>query len=143
MKHVSKVSFSIGLLFIVISTFAQNTPIINATVSGTVLDAITNERLIGASVSIKGTTNGASTDANGEFRLITGQKLPFTLVVSYLGYKTRELVVNEPKVEVRLEAGSNQLEDVVAKKSPKIFPFPSPSFVVFPLRMQGLSTSIV
>lgn len=113
MKHVSKVSFSIGLLFIVISTFAQNTPIINATVSGTVLDAITNERLIGASVSIKGTTNGASTDANGEFRLITGQKLPFTLVVSYLGYKTRELVVNEPKVEVRLEAGSNQLEDVV------------------------------
>lgn len=113
MKHVLNVFYSIGLLFIVIQSNAQNTPIINATLSGTVIDAVTNERLIGASVSIKGTTNGASTDANGEFRLITGQKLPFTLIVTYIGYKTRELIVNEPKVEIRLEAGSNQLEDVV------------------------------
>lgn len=113
MKQALKVFYSIGLLFLVFQSNAQNTPIINATLSGTVLDATTNERLIGASVSIKGTTNGASTDANGEFRLITGQKLPFTLIVSYLGYKTKELVVNEPKVEIRLEAGSNQLEDVV------------------------------
>lgn len=113
MKQALKVLYSIGLLFIVIQSNAQNTPIINATLSGTVIDAVTNERLIGASVSIKGTTNGASTDANGEFRLITGQKLPFTLIVTYIGYKTRELIVNEPKVEIRLEAGSNQLEDVV------------------------------
>ncbi|WP_028526047.1 TonB-dependent receptor [Runella limosa] len=113
MKHVLNVLYSIGLLFIVIQSKAQNTPIINATLSGTVIDAVTNERLIGASVSIKGTTNGASTDANGEFRLVTGQKLPFTLIVTYIGYKTRELIVNEPKVEIRLEAGSNQLEDVV------------------------------
>ncbi|AYQ32896.1 TonB-dependent receptor [Runella sp. SP2] len=113
MKQALKVFYSIGLLFFVFQSNAQNTPVINATLSGTVIDAVTNERLIGASVSIKGTTNGASTDANGEFRLITGQKLPFTLIVSYLGYKTKELVVNEPKVEIRLEAGSNQLEDVV------------------------------
>ncbi|MCA0233879.1 MAG: TonB-dependent receptor [Bacteroidetes bacterium] len=113
MKQALKVFYSIGLLFFVIQSKAQNTPIINATLSGTVIDAVTNERLIGASVSIKGTTNGASTDANGEFRLVTGQKLPFTLIVTYIGYKTRELIVNEPKVEIRLEAGSNQLEDVV------------------------------
>ena len=113
MKQALKVFYSIGLLFFVFQSKAQNTPIINATLSGTVIDAVTNERLIGASVSIKGTTNGASTDANGEFRLVTGQKLPFTLIVTYIGYKTRELIVNEPKVEIRLEAGSNQLEDVV------------------------------
>lgn len=113
MKQALKVFYSIGLLFFVFQSNAQNTPIINATLSGTVIDAVTNERLIGASVSIKGTTNGASTDANGEFRLVTGQKLPFTLIVTYIGYKTRELIVNEPKVEIRLEAGSNQLEDVV------------------------------
>ncbi|HAO51412.1 MAG TPA: hypothetical protein DCR35_20115, partial [Runella sp.] len=65
MKQALKVLYSIGLLFIVIQSNAQNTPIINATLSGTVIDAVTNERLIGASVSIKGTTNGASTDANG------------------------------------------------------------------------------
>lgn len=113
MKQALKVFYSIGLLFFVFQSNAQNTPVINATLSGTVIDAVTNERLIGASVSIKGTTNGASTDANGEFRLVTGQKLPFTLIVTYIGYKTRELIVNEPKVEIRLEAGSNQLEDVV------------------------------
>ncbi|MBB3839885.1 iron complex outermembrane receptor protein [Runella defluvii] len=113
MKQALKVFYSIGLLFFVLQSNAQNTPVINATLSGTVIDAVTNERLIGASVSIKGTTNGASTDANGEFRLVTGQKLPFTLIVTYIGYKTRELIVNEPKVEIRLEAGSNQLEDVV------------------------------
>ncbi|MFN8349624.1 MAG: TonB-dependent receptor [Spirosomataceae bacterium] len=113
MKHVLIVIYSMGLIFLILTSHAQNTPIINATLSGTVIDALTKERLAGASVSIKGTTNGSVTDANGEFRLITGQKLPFTLVVSYLGYKTIEVIANESKIEIRLEAGSNQLEDVV------------------------------
>ena len=81
---------------------AHNKPIINATVSGRVVDARTNEILIGATVSIKGTTNGAATDANGEFALITGQKLPFTLIVTSLGYLKKEIVVNESKIEIKL-----------------------------------------
>jgi iron complex outermembrane receptor protein len=113
MKHAFFVIYSIGIVFFILPAKAQNTPVINATLSGTVIDAATKERLIGASVSIKGTTNGAATDANGEFRLITGQKLPFTLVVSYLGYKTIEVIATESIIEIQLEAGSNQLEDVV------------------------------
>lgn len=92
---------------------AQDTPTINANITGKVVDAVTNEALIGATVSIKGTTNGAQTDANGEFKLITGQKLPFTLVVSYIGYQKREVVITEPNVEIRLDAAQNQLSDVV------------------------------
>lgn len=92
---------------------AQNTPIINATVSGKVIDSKTNEPLIGASVSIKGTTNGSNTDANGEFALITGQKLPFTLIISYVGYIKQELVINANKVEIRLVEDAGQLDDVV------------------------------
>lgn len=92
---------------------AQEKPIINATVSGVVLDAATNEKLIGATVSIKGTTNGAATDANGEFALITGQKLPFTLIVSFVGYIKKEIVINQSKVEIKLDPDNNQLEDVV------------------------------
>ena len=92
---------------------AQDKPIINATVSGKVVDARTNEALIGATVSIKGTTNGASTDANGEFALITGQKLPFTLIISYVGYLKKEVVINQSKVEITLEENVNQLGDVV------------------------------
>ncbi|MGV3557782.1 TonB-dependent receptor [Larkinella arboricola] len=93
--------------------FAQNPPIINSTISGKVLDSRTSEPLIGATVSIKGTTNGAATDANGDFSLITGQRLPFTLIVSYIGYLKKEVLINESGVEIKLDANTTQLEDVV------------------------------
>lgn len=92
--------------------FAQD-PTINATISGKILDAVNNEALVGATVTIKGTTNGAVTDANGDFNLITGQRLPFTLVVSYVGYLKKEVLINESKVEIRLDPNTTQLEDVV------------------------------
>jgi iron complex outermembrane receptor protein len=87
--------------------------VINATVSGLVLDARSGEALPGASVTIKGTTNGAVTDANGEFSLLTGQKLLFTLVVSFMGYVKKELVVSTSRIEIKLEENANQLSDVV------------------------------
>ena len=110
MKHILTLIFLIGLPFFIL---AQDKPTINATVSGKVIDARNNELLIGATVSIKGTTNGASTDANGEFSLITGQKLPFTLIVSYVGYQKREIVINTGNIEISLEENTNQLSDVV------------------------------
>ncbi|RDB08061.1 TonB-dependent receptor [Runella aurantiaca] len=92
---------------------AQNTPVINATVSGKILDARSGAALIGATVSIKGTTNGAATDVNGEFALITGQKLPFILLVSSVGYLKKEVLISDSKVEIKLEESANQLSDVV------------------------------
>jgi iron complex outermembrane receptor protein len=109
----------ISLLFVVVTAFipsflsAQNTPVINATVSGKILDARSGAPLIGATVSIKGTTNGAATDVNGEFALITGQKLPFTLLVSSVGYLKKEVLISDSKVEIKLEESTNQLSDVV------------------------------
>jgi iron complex outermembrane recepter protein len=91
---------------------AQNTPVINATVSGKIVDARTGKNLIGATVSIKGTTNGASTNQNGQFKLITGQKLPFTVNVSFVGYQTKETILSETDSEIKLEEGANQLSDV-------------------------------
>ncbi len=118
MKNFSPPSL-ISLLFVAVSAFipsflsAQNTPIINATVSGKILDARSSTPLIGATVSIKGTTNGASTDINGEFALITGQKLPFTLLVSSVGYLKKEVLISDSRVEIKLEENVNQLSDVV------------------------------
>ncbi len=103
----------LGAILLPIYVSAQDKPVINATISGKIIDAITNEALIGATVSIKGTTNGATTDANGDFALITGQKLPFTLVVSYVGYIKTEIVINYSKVTIKLEQDINKLEDVV------------------------------
>jgi iron complex outermembrane receptor protein len=113
---MKKLLNSILFLSTILSHFlvnAQDKPIINATVSGKVIDARTNEILIGATVSIKGTTNGANTDANGEFALITGQKLPFTVIVSYIGYLKKEIIISENKVVIRLDENINQLDDVV------------------------------
>ncbi|GHB59731.1 TonB-dependent receptor [Persicitalea jodogahamensis] len=103
----------LGLFAVHSPLFGQQAPIINATISGTVLDARTNEKLPGCSVVIQGTTNGAVTDANGEFTLVTGQKLPFTLVATYVGYQKKEIIITGSPVEVRLEQAADQLDDVL------------------------------
>lgn len=93
--------------------FAQDKPIINANITGKIIDSRSEAPLIGATVAIKGTTNGAITDANGEFKLITGQKLPFTLIVSFIGYTTNEFIINENNVVLRLEEDLKSLSEIV------------------------------
>ncbi len=112
MKHSLKFVFLTVVLLPTRFVSAQNTLIINATVTGKVIDARTSKNLIGATVTIKGTTNGGSTNQNGQFTLITGQKLPFTIIVSYVGYRTQETVLTANAANIKLEEGSNQLSDV-------------------------------
>lgn len=113
MKQFStSISILLALLIPLLAS-AQDKPIINAKISGKVVDAKTNEFIIGASVYIKGITNGSSTDANGEFSIITAQKLPFTLVVTYVGYQKKEVVISSNKVEIAIEESNNELTDVV------------------------------
>ncbi|GAB3951423.1 TonB-dependent receptor [Spirosoma harenae] len=113
MKRFLTSVFSLGTLLIPLFLSAQNAPIINSTVTGKVVDARTNEILIGATVLIKGTTNGSTTDQDGQFKLLTGQKLPFTVVVSFLGYQTKEVIVSDDNTEIKLDEGANQLADIV------------------------------
>ncbi|MBC3787834.1 TonB-dependent receptor [Spirosoma utsteinense] len=113
MRQIFKSVFFFGLFIIPLFLSAQNAPVINATVSGTVVDAQSNKRLVGATVAIKGTTNGAPTKEDGQFMLITGQKLPFTVIVSFVGYQTTEVIINEDNTEIKLQEGANQLSDVV------------------------------
>ena len=101
------------LLFTSWLASAQTTPTINATVSGKLIDQKTREALVGASVVIKGTTNGSTSDADGKFTLRTGQKLPFTVVVSYIGYLTKEIIVNSDKVVLEIAPDTKQLSEVV------------------------------
>ena len=113
MKTFLTTLFSSAILLISFVAQAQNAPIVNATVSGKILDASNDSPLIGATVTIKGTTNGAATDANGEFQLVTGQKLPFTLVVSFLGYIKKETVIEGSGVTIKLDPSAGNLEDVI------------------------------
>lgn len=113
MKQILKAAFLLHTLITPFFLSAQNAPVINSTVSGKVVDARTKEVLIGATVTIKGTTNGNTTDINGQFNLLTGQKLPFAVLVSFVGYQTKEIVITDNNVEIPLEEGANQLADVV------------------------------
>lgn len=105
--------FILLLVLTYCDSYSQTNPIINATIRGKVLDADTKEGLIGANVTIRGTTNGSITDINGDFTLITGQKLPFNLIVSYIGFETKEITINSSTVEISLVANKTLLSEVV------------------------------
>lgn len=79
------------------------------TVTGTVTDA-QGEPLIGATVLVKGSTLGTSTDLDGKFTLknVTGK----TLVISYVGYRTKEVPVSKA-AEIVLEEDSSVLDELV------------------------------
>lgn len=104
----------LGILILPWTVYAQRpAPVINATLSGSVLDEKTREPLIGATIQIKGTTNGAATDADGKFTLKTGQKLPFTLVVNYVGYSQQEVLATTNTITITLKENTSQLSEVV------------------------------
>jgi len=102
------------ILLISIGVTAQETkPLIQSKLEGIVVDAVTKDPVIGASVNIKGTTHGAQTDFDGKFYFQTGQKFPYSLVVSYMGYKQTEVVVNANSVVIELTQQENALSEVV------------------------------
>lgn len=65
----------------------------SGTVSGTVKEEGTGEELIGANVVIKGTLKGVSVDVEGEFNIRNIDAGPQILVVSYLGFQTKEIPI--------------------------------------------------
>ena len=62
-------------------------------ISGTVSDASTKEPLVGVTIQVAGTTNGAATDFDGKFTLKVGagQKL----VISFVGYVSQTITVGQ------------------------------------------------
>lgn len=68
--------------------------------------------IAGANVVVKGTTNGTTTDSNGNFSL---EVLPDAiLIVTYIGFKEQEIQVNNRRsVQVKLTEDSQALEEVV------------------------------
>ena len=83
-------------------------------ISGIVTDKKLNEPIIGASVVIKGTTNGGITDLDGNFQL-NNVAAGSTLVVSYIGYQTLEIPVQKGKTsyQVALSEDTQTLDEVV------------------------------
>ena len=98
-----------SLFLVVVTASAQG-----KSVSGVVVDAADHGPLTGATVSVKGVTGqGALTDMDGKFT-IKNIKAGAILVVSYIGYTTKEVAVAD-RTELRIELASadKQLETVV------------------------------
>jgi TonB-linked SusC/RagA family outer membrane protein len=88
------------------SAFAQST------VSGKVTASEDGGALVGATITEKGTNNGTTADANGNFKLnVAGNA---TIVVSFIGYTLQEIpVYNRSVINVVLKTNQQQLQDVV------------------------------
>lgn len=94
------------MLLISIVAFAQNQ------VTGHVADA-TGEPIIGANVTVKGTTVGTITDIDGNFTLEVAST-DGTLVVSFIGYKSAEAAIKgKSPINVILQEDTETLDEVV------------------------------
>lgn len=105
--------FSTGMSYAGNGSFIPDVKIVQQSEScnGTVKES-SGEVVIGASVLVKGTTNGAITDMDGKFTLSNVAK-GSTIIVSYVGYKSQEFVWNGLPVTIILKEDSELLEEVV------------------------------
>ncbi|MDR2813220.1 MAG: TonB-dependent receptor [Prevotellaceae bacterium] len=108
MKNILKIAKPLlALLFAPLWLSAQN-----ISIQGKVSDK-SGEALVGASVSVKGTTIGASTDAAGAYS-VTAPNENAVLVFSYLGYVSQEITVGAQRmIDVTLTEDFQALDEVV------------------------------
>ncbi|QEM06448.1 SusC/RagA family TonB-linked outer membrane protein [Mucilaginibacter rubeus] len=103
-----KIAFLLTFCLVTGTTvFAQQTQ----TITGKVIDAADRTAVIGANVRIKGINKGAVTDASGIFKLNASPEA--TLVISYIGYLTKEVPVAMIHGPVLLTPDAKTLNTVV------------------------------
>lgn len=110
---MKKVCFFLLTLFFCLLSVGQ--AVAQSVARGVVVDASTQEPLIGVSILVKGTTTGDVTDLDGRFNI----KLPEghdVLVLSYVGYETVELKAAKAE-RVAMEPVVTALKDVVVTSS--------------------------
>ena len=83
--------------------------------SGRIVNAETKEGIPAASVLLKGASSGTFTDSRGNFKLNTSHSLPVTLVISSVGYGSKEIQVDNSaqSLEIALESASIMGTEVV------------------------------
>ena len=83
----------------------------NAMCKGVVADAV-GEPIIGASIVVKGTTNGTVSDYDGYF-VLDGVKMGDVLRISYVGYQTQDVKWNGSPLNIVLKEDAQALDEVV------------------------------
>jgi len=112
--HIFKFILFFALFSAALTATAQDTnPTINSRLTGKVTDSLTKLPIPGAVIRIKGTTHAVATANDGTFSFVTGQRFPYILEISFIGYKTKELVANGSPIFVKLQENLKELADVV------------------------------
>lgn len=83
----------------------------NISLKGNIVEAKSQEPLPGATILIKGTAKGVTSDFDGNFEI--NIKIGDTLVASFLGMKTQEVLVLSSPITIRLEDDISQLDEVL------------------------------
>ena len=94
-----------AMCFMALSAYADRT------ISGQVVDAVTGEPLIGATIQGEGVNQGTATDVNGHFTLVLPDHVKY-VNVSYIGFATRQVEVANNMV-VKLSDSGQSLDEVV------------------------------
>ena len=106
MRHLKFLCTCVILLLTSVAVFAQTQ------ITGHVAD-MKGEAIIGANVTLKGTTNGTITDFDGHFTLNVNDPNGI-LAVSFIGYKTKEVKIGEKTIfQIILEEDTETLDEVV------------------------------
>lgn len=93
--------------------FGLNTVLGQRTIEGTVKDESTGEPLPGVNITVKETTRGTASDADGNFNI---EVMPEdeTLVFSFVGYEEKEVTIGEEdQIEVLLSQKAQEMEEIV------------------------------
>ena len=103
---LQRLMFTVLFAVLAIGAYAQNK------VSGTVVDA-QGEPIIGASVVVKGTSNGTVTDFDGKFT-VANAPAKGSLVISYVGYRSQTITLGgKSDFKITLEEDKQLLDEVV------------------------------
>ncbi len=107
---MKKVNLILAFVFATILGYSQTQ------INGKITDE-KGEPLAGASIMLKGTYDGAGTDANGCYNFVTNEKSKQVIVASFIGFKQQEkdieLSGSKMVVDFSMEEIANQLADVV------------------------------
>lgn len=107
MKNRIKTMLFVLLMGLTYTMYAQEKQ-----VSGTIKDANDGVPLPGASVSVKGTSKGVSSDFDGNFTVSVGEN--DIIIISYVGYVSQEIAVaGKQTFNIQLQSDQDALEEVV------------------------------
>lgn len=96
------------LLFGPLAIFAQS-----RTVTGRIYSAKDNTPLPGATVAVKGTTNGTVSDPDGNFTLQVNDPTATTLVIRFVGLESQEVPVSTTPLNISLKSAGKDIDEVV------------------------------